>query len=279
MHPHDQHGVPHIDDRAEAVADRSVTGANVSKERKVQPDPGPPVSGSRRDRLRAELLADTHTAAWRIAEAEGINGLTMAAVAREVRVSPPALYRYFEGRDGLLHSLYQQATDQLLEHVTEAAERQDPDDISAQLHAASRAVFDWSVARPAAFDLLMGSSYRAAAASGDEVPRVIALALGGLFGSRFTRLWEEGRLTYPSDSEIPDGLRAQLDTYRAEICPHLPLGVVHLMLSCWRQIYGLLCMAVYDHLGFAFKDHGDFFEEMMAHLLGLLGLRVSPGRR
>lgn len=242
------------------------------------PQTGTPMTGSRRDRLRAELLADAHAAAWRIADAEGINDLTMTAVAREVGVSPPALYRYFDGRDGLIRALYQDATDQLLAYVTEAAERQDADDISAQLHTASRAVLDWSVAHPAAFDLLMGSAYRTAATSGNEVPRVISWALGGLFGSCFTRLWKEGRLTYPEDADIPEGLRAQLDTYRAEICPHLPVGVVYLMLSCWRQIYGLLCMAVYDHLGFAFKDHGEFFEEMMGHLLGLLGLEVSEAR-
>lgn len=150
--------------------------------------------------MRAELLSDTHAAAWRIAEAEGINDLTMTAVARQVGVGPPALYRYFNGRDGLIHALYQDCHRPILQHVTEATERQDPGGISAQLHVASRAVFDWSVAHPAAFGLLMGSAYRTAANSGDEVPRVISSALGGLFGICFARLWEEGRLTYPEDT-------------------------------------------------------------------------------
>ncbi|MFI8201590.1 helix-turn-helix domain-containing protein [Streptomyces sp. NPDC085937] len=36
----------------------------------------------------------------------GIHGLTLAAVARAVGVSPPALYRYFAGRDGLVRALH-----------------------------------------------------------------------------------------------------------------------------------------------------------------------------
>ncbi|MGJ3558950.1 TetR family transcriptional regulator [Streptomyces sp. INA 01156] len=212
-------------------------------------------AGNRRERLRAELLADTHAAAWRIADSEGIQGLTMTAVAREVGVSPPALYRYFEGRDGLLHALHREAMASLVEHVIEAAERQEPDDVSAQLHMASRAVFDWSVTNKAAFDLLMGSAYPAAARSGHDVPHAVASELGGLFRKPFGRLWESGRLVYPQESGLPP-LRPQLEAYRAAVCPDLPLGVAYLMFTCWRQIYGMTCMAVYHHLGFAVTDPG-----------------------
>ncbi|MET8921720.1 TetR/AcrR family transcriptional regulator [Streptomyces sp. NPDC047802] len=235
--------------------------------------------GTRRERQREQLLLDTHRAAREIAAAEGIDGLTLAAVARAVGVSPPALYRYFAGRDGLVRALYGDLTAELISTVAAAAQRQDADDLSAQLHAGTLAVFDWSVANRAAFDLLMGSAYPKASSSGGDVPQVIARELGGAFAKVFERLWRRGGLAFPADDEIPAALRGQLEAYRAQVCPHLPTGVAYLMLTCWRQIYGITCMAAFGHLDYAFGDYRALFDDMIASLLALLGLSVSPGLR
>ncbi|NMI54258.1 TetR/AcrR family transcriptional regulator [Streptomyces sp. RLA2-12] len=235
--------------------------------------------GSRRERQREQLLTDTRRAARKIAATEGIDGLTLAAVARAVGVSPPALYRYFEGRDGLVRALYDDLTAELISTVVAAAERQNADDLSAQLHAATFAVFDWALTNRAAFDLLMGSAYPKASKSGGDVPQVIARELGSVFAKPFEQLWRHGGLAYPTDDELPVALRGQLEAYRAQVCPHLPAGVAYLMITCWRQIYGITCMAVYGHLDYAFDDHRALFDDMIASLLGLLGLSVSPGLR
>lgn len=234
---------------------------------------------TRRERLRAELERDAKIAARRITAAEGIEGLTVAAVARSVGVTPPALYRYFDGRKGLVRALYDDVTAEFIETVAQAVRRQDPDDVSAQLHAATRAVLDWSLANQAEFSLLMGAGYAQVAAHEDGIPQVISRELGGLFGQLFARLWREGRLVYPADEEIDPALVSQLRTYREAIGIELPIGVAFLMITCWRQIYGLICMAVYSHLSFAYADPLPLFEHMMDELLGLLGLSRSPHLR
>ncbi|MFF5969943.1 TetR/AcrR family transcriptional regulator [Streptomyces sp. NPDC012769] len=236
-------------------------------------------SGTRRQRQREQLLLDTRRAAREIAAAEGIDGLTLAAVARAVGVSPPALYRYFDGRDGLVRALYSDLTAELISTVSVAVDRQDADDLSAQLHAASLAVFDWSVANRAAFDLLMGSAYPKASRAGGDVPQAIARELGGVFAVPFEELWRHGGLAFPADDDIAAALRSQLEAYRAQVCPHLPPGVAYLMFTCWRQIYGLTCMAVYGHLDYAFTDYRALFDDMIVGLLERLGLPVSPGLR
>lgn len=232
---------------------------------------------TRRERLRAELERDARAAARRITAAEGLDGLTVAAVARAVGVTPPALYRYFDGRAGLVQAVYDDVIAEFIETVATAMRRQDPDDISAQLQAATRAVLDWAVANKAEFDLLMGAGFPKAAGSGEDIPVVIARELGSLYAALFGRLWREGRLTYARDEDIPAGLVPQLRLYRDAFGPELPLGVALLMITCWRQIYGVLCMAVYGHLSFAFGDHLPLYEDMMDHLLGLLGL-LGVGR-
>ncbi|MEQ4720710.1 TetR/AcrR family transcriptional regulator [Nonomuraea sp. B19D2] len=234
---------------------------------------------TRRERLRAELERDAKSVARRIAAEEGVEGLTLAAVAREVGVTPPALYRYFTGRAGLVRAVYDDVTAEFMDIVTQAVQRQDPDDISAQLHAATRAVLDWSLANKVEFDLLMGAGFPKVAASDDDIPMVIARELGGLFGRRFAQLWREGRLTFPADEDIDPALVPQLRTYRETVGLEFPIGVVFLMIICWRQIYGLLCMAVYGHHQFAFDNPLPLFEHMMDDLLGFLGLTRSPNLR
>ncbi|GAA2210128.1 TetR/AcrR family transcriptional regulator [Nonomuraea monospora] len=230
---------------------------------------------TRRERLRAELERDAKAVARRIAAEEGVEGLTLAAVAREIGVTPPALYRYFDGRPGLLRALYDDVNAEFMDVVRSAVRRQGPDDVRAQLYAATRAVLDWSMANKVEFDLLMGAHFPKISASHDDIPVVIARELGGMFGALFDRLWREGRLTYPADEDLDPALAAQLETYRSHVGLRFPLGVVFLMFACWRQIYGLLCMAVYAHQAFAFDDPLPLFENMMDDLLGrLLGLEA-----
>lgn len=232
---------------------------------------------TRRERLRAELERDAKAAARRITAAEGVEGLTVAAVARSVGVTSPALYRYFEGRNGLIRAVYDDVMAEFIQVVTGAVERQDTDDISARLHAATRAVFDWSVANPAEFNLLMGAAYpMAAAASSDDIPHAILRELGGLYGQLFTRLWREQQLAHPSDEEIDPALARQLGRYREAMGIEVPIGVALLMITCWRQIYGMLCLAVYSHMSYALDDPVPLFEDMMDRLLGILGLTRSP---
>ncbi|MBV7696897.1 hypothetical protein [Streptomyces sp. TRM70350] len=48
------------------------------------------------------------------------------------------------------------------------------------------------------------------------------------------------------------------------------------MITCWRQIYGLTCMAVYSHFATAFDDHLPLFPRMLDELLALLGETRGP---
>lgn len=233
---------------------------------------------SRREVLREQLVRDAKAAARELILTEGLAGLTLAAVARRLGVTSPALYRYFNGRNGLVQAVYDELAGELTDALREAVERQDADDISAQLHAATRAVMTWSVDNRMAFDMLMGSSFRTAASEAD-VADVIPVTLGALFAKLFTRLYEEIGLKHPADEEIPLALRRQLEVYRLTLNPDLPLGVIYLMITCWRQIYGLVSMAVHQHMSFAFDNHDLLFEDMIDQLLGLIGLQRSPRLR
>jgi hypothetical protein len=52
----------------------------------------------------------------------------------------------------------------------------------------------------------------------------------------------------------------------------LPLGVMHVFLSCWIRLYGTVCMEAFGHLRFALDDAEPVFEAELRALGEVLGL-------
>ncbi|HEY6276068.1 MAG TPA: helix-turn-helix domain-containing protein, partial [Streptosporangiaceae bacterium] len=57
---------------------------------------------SRRDRVRAATADEIKQTARRILMAEGPDGVSLRAIAREMGMTAPALYRYFGSHDELI---------------------------------------------------------------------------------------------------------------------------------------------------------------------------------
>lgn len=63
-------------------------------------------SSARRERGRKEMQAAILEAAGSIVATEGIDGLTIRAVAQALSYSPAALYEYFDSKEAILAALY-----------------------------------------------------------------------------------------------------------------------------------------------------------------------------
>lgn len=237
---------------------------------------------TRRQRLRAELLRDARAAGRRLLAEHGVDGVTMVAVAKEVGIAGPGMYRYFEGRPVLLAAVHDDTLDELIAYLEAALGRQPDDDHAARLHAATHALFVWCRAHRNEFDLLLGAdTQHAVGVSGAARPH-FAHRLGSVFVPSFAALWREGA-PFPADADVAPGLAAELDTYRAVltqdsqgVAEEVPVGVVHTIMVFWRQVYGLLCMVAYDQLDYAFGNFDAMFDDMMRGLLASLGLEPSP---
>jgi len=70
-------------------------------------------ASARRERGRREMRTAILAAAAAIFEAEGIDGLTIRAVAQAVGYSPGAMYEYFDSKEAILTALYFGGTDGL----------------------------------------------------------------------------------------------------------------------------------------------------------------------
>ncbi|MGW2092669.1 TetR/AcrR family transcriptional regulator [Promicromonospora sukumoe] len=255
-----------------------------------------PGATGRRARLRRALLEESLTSARRLLDEHGADGVTMQAVAKDVGIAAPGLYRYFDGRPGLLHATHQDVVDELLAAVEDARSRQPADDPSAQCHAVVHAMFRWCLAHRNEYDLLMSGrlriSRRGGAAAEESrgsgpAPLMALERVGAVFAPIALAWWRAGCRVVPDD-ELPAALVPHLRAAREAMLglpgfpPDAPLGLLHAMNLCSARHWGLLTLTVYGHVGGVGAPeaaaHLDALVlDLMADVHEIFGRPVSPG--
>jgi len=234
-------------------------------------------SMSRRDRARAETVREIKATARRVLVDQGVDGLALRAIAREMGMTAPGLYRYFASREDLVEhvvgDLYDELTDEL-EAVRDAAR---PATAGVQLMEVARAFRTWAVTHRSEFGLLFGSAGQGVLPEdahdyGDRPSQLAGARFGGVFAELVARLYFERGFPVPADDEIDPALQEQLQTWCTKLPVPLPLGVMHVFLACWIRLYGLICMEIFGHLRFALHDAEPMFEAELRALGGVLGV-------
>ena len=96
----------------------------------------------RRAERREAVIAEILEAAWAIARAEGLAGLSLRDVAARIGMRPPSLYWYFDSKRAIYDAMFVQGNQQLLARLTE---QQWPDDPRSILRLIARVFVEFSV--------------------------------------------------------------------------------------------------------------------------------------
>jgi AcrR family transcriptional regulator len=115
-----------------------------------------PQPQSRRERLRAQALDEIQEHAFALIDADGVQGLSLTAIAKAMGMSGPAMYRYFESREALVAQLVTASYGQLadaLDAAAAATARRKPE---ARLRAVVAAYREWALAHPRRYAMLFG---------------------------------------------------------------------------------------------------------------------------
>jgi AcrR family transcriptional regulator len=233
---------------------------------------------SRRDRLRADTVREIKQTARQVLVKQGVDGLALRAVAREMGMTAPALYRYFDSREDLVENVVADLYDELVDVLEAARDAARPATAPIQLLACSRAFRHWATTHHTEFGLLFGSAgdgvvpAHGTAGHGDSPAELAAKRFGTVFAVLVAQIYAERRFPIPSDDEIEPALQDQLREWCAKFPVQLPLGVMQVFLSCWIRLYGLVCMEIFGHLKFALDDAEPMFEAELHALAGVLGV-------
>jgi AcrR family transcriptional regulator len=115
-----------------------------------------PTGPSRRDRLRAALVAEIHDQAYRQIAADGFAAVSMTGIAQSLGMSPAALYRYFPSREDLIRALVAESFEAnavLTEQALAETEGLAPGLRLLRVLAVTR---QWAVTHPTQYEIIQG---------------------------------------------------------------------------------------------------------------------------
>jgi len=234
--------------------------------------PSPPPS--RRERQRAATLGDIKEVARRHVTTTGAAALSLRAIARDLGMTAPALYRYYDSRDALLTDLLVDCFVSLAEALEAARDAQPEDDLAARLTASCLAYRDWSLAHPAEFTLVFGAPVPGYAAPEGGPTSEPAGRFGKVFLALIVRAWLERGFPLDEPDRLEPGLVAALEAAREEfgLPPEVPVGLLALWLQGWGELHGLISLEVFGHLSWVVPDGAGVFHAQVRAVLDRLGL-------
>jgi AcrR family transcriptional regulator len=232
---------------------------------------------SRRDRARADTVHEIKRTARDVLVDQGVDGLALRAVARQMGMTAPALYRYFASREDLVENVVADIYDELVAVLEAARDEAHPTRPGPQLIGTARAFRTWAITHHAEFGLLFGSAGEGvlpedAREYGERPAQLAAARFGGVFAELVARVYVEQGFPVPADDELEPALQVQLQEWCTKLPVALPLGVMSVFLSCWIRLYGMVCMEIFGHLKFALHDAGPLFEAELRALAEVLGM-------
>lgn len=221
----------------------------------------------RRQRYREQTREEAKEVALRQLAESGTGGLSLNAIAREIGLSGPALYRYFANRDALLTALISDGFDAVgdaLEDAAAAAAGQPADD---RLRAVLGAFRTWAVTQPHRYLLLFGTpvpNYRAPGDTIEIAARMFATVQAAIVDVAAERDSTDPTRTRPA----PTPLDQQLARWQGDSSapPHLVrAGVV-----AWTRLHGVLSLEIQGSFGPMGFDAGLLYESEVDALLAAL---------
>ncbi|AIG75476.1 MULTISPECIES: TetR/AcrR family transcriptional regulator [Amycolatopsis] len=186
---------------------------------------------SPRERYRDQVRAEIKQHAWEQIATAGVPALSLNAIAKQVGMSGPALYRYFASRDDLITALIRDAYRSLADTVRAAF------DGGADLAGLAVTIRDWARSDPQRYFLIYGT----------PVPGYHAPEDTTAISSEVMAVLLEACRAIPVDGpETP--FDKHLDGHRdwAGDDP-APSATLHRALAFWTRLHGVLSLELAGH--------------------------------
>jgi AcrR family transcriptional regulator len=243
---------------------------------------------TRRDRLRAATKDEILQTARRLLVRDGPESVSLRAIAREMGMTAPGLYRYFGSHEELFRHVVAGIFTELAADIDQAIHVASeafphPDDeaeahknllhVAAEMVAACNEFRRWALNHPAEFGLVFGVPLPGIDDGRYDIAEECALQFAGVYFGLFIKLWEVHPFPVPAPEEINPSLREQIGRYGAAIGSGMPVGAMLIFLRCWMLLYGAVSMEVFGHLSFALEDPSPMFELTLADVAALVGLQ------
>lgn len=237
---------------------------------------------SRRTRQRAELDSEIRSTARALLAEGGTESVGLRAIAREVGITAPALFRYYDSRDELLKALRREVDSELAAAIGDAADAEaDP---RQRPYALCRAFRDWALHHRFEFDLLFSSTAARIRGSIDmpvaEVLQQDQYAL--TFFRHLVQMLATRAYLPPPDDSVPTALRVEVAAVHQELLgafaelgivgaeQYYTMGADYFITRAWVRLFGHVALEIYTPQCFGRLNPNTLFEEMLTEFVGEL---------
>ncbi|MEO6088640.1 MAG: TetR/AcrR family transcriptional regulator [Umezawaea sp.] len=242
---------------------------------------------TRRERLRAETERDIRRQARALLVHRGREAVTLRAIAREVGITAPALYRYYDSREDLLRRLCDDICRDLEAELYAALAPLGEDAGPEQVYAVCRGFRHWALAHPQEFSLVFASTENVIGRCGTKGDLLVGDQFGKVFLEVAGRLIAKHQHPHPDGSgppEPPAELHADLRAFQQVLIKTvaargievdeeaLHLGAIFHILQAWVRLYGHVALEVFGRFPFAVSDPEPMFDAMLGSILTPMGV-------
>ncbi|APU18028.1 MULTISPECIES: TetR/AcrR family transcriptional regulator [Actinoalloteichus] len=229
---------------------------------------------TRRERLRAATELEIREHARQLLVEQGQHAVTLRAIARELGVTAPALYRYYDSREDLLRHVGDDICMRLAAELTGATAELDQADLPGRVFTVCRRLRTWALDHPNEFELVFASrDVRERPGRDGPLPDrfgQIFLALLGDILAKDTPMPQAE--AFPPDLEADlvaarDALVASMSSLDIILPPQLlQLEALHSLLRWWVRVYGHIALEVFGRFPFDVRNAERLYEAMLAEL-------------
>lgn len=218
---------------------------------------------------RAAQILTIKDVARRLIERDGVAGLSLREVAREMGLVSSALYRYFATRDELLTALILDAYNELGAAVERADARHRAESSRVRWRAVARALRAWALRHPHEFGLIYGTPV-----PGYRAPAETVAAATRFTGVLATVLNDERRQTRrrtPPAATPAQARYLEVDSLR-EVMPDVEPDDYVRALMAWTQLVGFLSFELFGHYVGTVRNAARMFDAVVEELADSLRL-------
>ena len=202
-----------------------------------------------------DAIKDT---AWKQIAEFGAPALSLRAIARELKITAPAIYNYFPSRDHLVTALIVDAYTSLGDSQKSTLENAAKKDGAARFSALGIAYRDWAVTYPQRYQLIFGTPIPDYDAPEDTTTPAAAWALLPLIET-VQALYNEGRLQVERLANPSTQLKFMLEAWRQFTGGIAEGEVLYIAYVVWSRVHGLVMLELGGQLPSFFTDPGEIF--------------------
>ncbi len=235
---------------------------------------------TRRERLRNAVLQDIKTIALRQMVEQGTAAVSLRAIAREIAMSPAALYRYYASRDDLITALILDSYTNLGQALQTSYNLLLGEPPPAQILGMTRAYRNWALEHPIEYQLIFGNPIPGYSAP-MEVTQPAAQRAFIPLAQLLLTLWQEKSIHVPEMYEhIPETIQPHLETwgsfflissFTGDACRFYPL--LYLGVILWTRLHGLVTLELFHQLTPMVGDPAAMFEHECRQMIYQLGIK------